>query len=137
MGKCETKSIQADLGILMHILAYSDIFGHKSSISRNYSGIFRTLYNPSVFRTLVYSESWHIQNQRNIQNPVNISGTFTTGNIFRILGYSEPEAYSEPCQKSTMKCFEKQLAAIIIFASYNHHYQLFTIFHEINMIFLI
>ena len=33
------------------------------------------------------------------------------------LGYSEPEAYSEPCQTSTLESFEKQLTAIIIFAS--------------------
>ena len=51
-----------------------------------YSGIFKTLCNPSVFttvvypepwhiqnpgifRTGVYSERWHIQNLRHIQNP--------------------------------------------------------------------
>ena len=35
---------------LWHVETYSDMF-------RNYSGIFRTLYNPGIFRTLVYSES--------------------------------------------------------------------------------
>ena len=63
-----------------------------------YSGILRTLYNPSTFRTLVYSKPWHIQNQRHVQNP----GIFKTG-IFRTLGYSEPEANSEPCQTSMME----------------------------------
>ena len=34
----------------MHISAYSGKF-------RNYSGIFRILHNPGIFRTLVYSKS--------------------------------------------------------------------------------
>ena len=54
-----------------------------------------------------YSELWYIQN----------SSTFRTRDIIRIIGYSEPEAYSEPCQASAMKHFEKQLMAIIIFTS--------------------
>ena len=65
-----------------------------------------------------YSESW------NIQNP----GI-----------YSEPEAYSEPCQISTMERFEKQLTATIIFATYNFFRNInfsCPLVHEINMIFL-
>ena len=54
-----------------------------------------------------YSELWYIQN----------SGTFRTRHILRIIGYLEPEAYSEPCQTSTMERFEKQLMAIIVFTS--------------------
>ena len=79
MNKFKTKAIQVDKGIFTHILAYSDIFKHEQSI-----GIFRTLCNPSIqnkkhilsrdilrtvhfqsngiFRTLTYSEPWHIQN---------------------------------------------------------------------------
>ena len=45
-----------------------------------------------------------------IQNPV----------LFRTLGYSKPEIYSEPCQTSTMERHEKQLTVIIIFANYNY-----------------
>ena len=76
---------------------------------RKYSGIFWTLCNPgifkirSIFRTLAYPKLWDIQKQ-----------------IFRILGYSEPEASSEPCQTSAMECFDKQLTAIIILVSYNY-----------------
>ena len=127
----------------MHILAYSGIFRYKqaySGIFSNvqelfwyYSGIFWTLCNSGIFRTLVYSEPRHIQNQRHIQNP----GLFTT------LGYSEPEAYSEPCQTSKMEHFEKQLytlrTAIIIFVSYNYFRNIsFSnhLVHEINKIFL-
>ena len=33
MEKCKTKVIQADLGIFMHLLAYSDIFKHKRAYS--------------------------------------------------------------------------------------------------------
>ena len=57
-----------------------------------------------IFKILVYSEFWHIQNLEHIQNP----GIFKTlahsepENIhnpwlFRTLGYSEPEAYSDFC----------------------------------------
>ena len=44
------------------------------------------LCNPDIFRTLVYSEPWQIQNQRHIQNL----------GIFRTLASSKPEGYSEP-----------------------------------------
>ena len=75
MKKFKTKAIQADEGIFTHILAYSNIFKHKQSI-----GIFRTLCNPGIFRTLAYteqkaySESWYIENR----------------GIFWTLVYSEP-----------------------------------------------
>ena len=74
MGKCKTKAIQADLGKFTHITAYSDIshlFRHNQAYSRiiqAYSGIFRTLCIPGIFRTLsysereTYSEPWYIQN---------------------------------------------------------------------------
>ena len=52
---------------------------------KNYSGIFLTLCNPGIFRTLVFSESQHIQNQRHIQNP----------GIFKTLALSEPETHLE------------------------------------------
>ena len=123
MGKCNAKAIQT---IFRHIEAYADISRHNqaySGIIQPYSkpcitlaysefwyiqnhGIFK---NRGIFRTLVYPKLLHIQNQRHIQNP----------GLFKTLGYSEPEAYSEPCQTSTMERFEKQLTAIISFASYN------------------
>ena len=40
-------------------------------------------FNPDIFRILVYSEPWHIENQRHIQN----SGRFRIRGIFRILLY--------------------------------------------------
>ena len=54
------------------------------------------------------------------------------------LGYSEPEEYSEACQTSTMKCFEKQLTPIIIFESYLYFRNISfscPLVHETNMIF--
>ena len=84
--------------------------------------------NPGIIRTLVYSESRHIQNQWHIQNP----------GLFRTLGYSEPKVYSGPCQTSTMECFEKQLTAMTIFVSYNYFRSISfscPLVHEINMIF--
>ena len=96
MEKYKAKAIQADLGIFMHIPAYSDKFKHKQGIISHiqacsepyvilaYLELWYT-QNPGVLRTLAYSEPWFIQN---------------TG-IFRIL------AYSEPCQTSTMDHFRQ------------------------------
>ena len=52
---------------------------HKSKLIINKS-------MTKIFRTLLYSESWDIQNQRHIQNPgiSKNSGTFRTRHIFRI-----------------------------------------------------
>ena len=104
MGKCKRKVIQTDLGTIRHIqelfrltqaysepcvtLAYlkswyilnDDIFRTRS--------IFRTLayHNPGTFRTPVYSERWHIQNPRHIQNPVKRFAKIANGyNDFRKL----------------------------------------------------
>ena len=49
MGKCKTKAIQRDLGTFRHNQAYP-------AIIQTYSGIFRTLYIPGIFRTVVYPE---------------------------------------------------------------------------------
>ena len=73
MGKCKTKAIQTDLGTFRHNQAYPGII-------QAYSGIFKTLCNPGIFRTVVYPEPWHIQKQKYIQNL----------GIFAILVYSEP-----------------------------------------------
>ena len=102
-----------------HIQTYRDIVRHI----RAYSGIIHSYSEPCV--TLAYSKLWYIQNpgifktkgkfrtiqnQRHIQNP----------SLFRTLGYSDLEAYSEPCQPSTTEHFEKQLTAIIISTSSNY-----------------
>ena len=49
-------------------------------------------FSKGIFKTLVYSEHWHIENP----------------GIFRTMTYLEPKAYSERCQTSTMECFEKK-----------------------------
>ena len=106
MGTCKKKGHS---GRFRHIHAYS-------SILRNYSGIFRTLCKPGIFRTLlhseieVYSEPWHIRNQKHIQN----SDIFKTLAYSEAETYSEPEAYSEPCETSKLKRFAK------IVNSYNY-----------------
>ena len=87
MGEYKAKPIQTNLGTLRHDQTYPGII-------QAYSGIFRTLcypdifyncgisrtqnhiqnqkliQNPGIFRTVLYSERWHIQNPRHIQNPV-------------------------------------------------------------------
>ena len=92
MGKCTTKSIQTNLGTFRHNQAYPGII-------QAYLGIFRTLCYPDIFKTVVCSKPWDVQEGKYIQNP----GIFTT------LVHSEPryiqnasifksDAYSEPCQ---------------------------------------
>ena len=49
MGKCKTKAIQTDLGTFRHNQAYPGII-------QAYSGIFKTLCNPGILRTVVYPE---------------------------------------------------------------------------------
>ena len=71
MRKCKAKAVQADFQV------------------RNYpaySGIFRTLCSPNIFRTLVYLDPWHIQNQKHIQNR----------GAFRTLAYSESWCIQNP-----------------------------------------
>ena len=78
--------------IFPHIQAYSHLFRYNqvySGIFQSYSGIFRTLYNPGIFRTLAYSELEACSEPWRIQNP----GVLTT------------LEYSEPCQTSSMKRF--------------------------------
>ena len=70
---CKTKAIQTDWCIFRHNQVYPGII-------QAYSVIFKTLCNPGMFRTLVYPEPWHIQNQKHIQSL----------GIFRALVYSEP-----------------------------------------------
>ena len=55
-----------------------------------YCDIFRTLYNSCIFRTLPYTESWHIENTRFIQNSVKAYfGTLCNAHTLRTLPYSE------------------------------------------------
>ena len=60
----------------LSIIVNSDIFRNIHVLFRHiqlYSGIFRTLCSSFIFRTLSYSESWHIYNIRYIQNSVTLS----------------------------------------------------------------
>ena len=109
MRKCKAKAVQADFQVnsrtLPHIRAYSNIFRHNQAYSGIIQliqaflepcvaltylepwyiwirGIFRTR---SIFRTVVHSEHWHIQNP----------------GVFKTL------AYSEPRQTATMHHFAK------------------------------
>ena len=95
MGKCKTKAIQTDLGTFRHNQTYPGII-------QAYSGKFRTLCYPDIFktgisRTLTYSEPGAYSEPWHIHNP----------GIFRTLAYSKSEEYSESCQTSTMKRFAK------------------------------
>ena len=61
MGKYKIKAVQTDLCTFRHKQAYPGII-------HAYSGIFKTLCNPDIFRSVVYPEHLHIQNQKHIQN---------------------------------------------------------------------
>ena len=79
-------------------------------MARKYSGILRTLYNPSIFRTLVYSKPWHIQNP----------------DIFRTEVYSEPwdtqnlTKIQNPIKHLQWSVVQKLLTAIVAFSNYNY-----------------
>ena len=49
MGKCKTKAIHTDLGTFRHNHAYPGII-------QTYSGIFKTLCNRGILRTVAYPE---------------------------------------------------------------------------------
>ena len=49
MSKCKTKAIHTDLSTFRHNQAYPGIMW-------SYSGVFKTLCNPDIFRTVVYPE---------------------------------------------------------------------------------
>ena len=88
-------------GIASILKAYSGIFRDNQAYSgtiQGFSGTFRSLCDPGIFRTLtylepqyipspgsfrilVYSEPWYIQNQSHIQNP----GIFRTSTLFTTL----------------------------------------------------
>ena len=49
MGECKTKAIQTDLGAFRHNQTYP-------GITQTYSSIFRTLFYPDTFKTVVCPE---------------------------------------------------------------------------------
>ena len=92
VDKSEAKAIQTHLSTFTHNHAYPGIIQAYSGIFKTLCnpGMFRTvvypepftysepeaysepwqIHNPGLFRTPIYSERWHIQNPRHIQNPV-------------------------------------------------------------------
>ena len=101
----------------------------------------RRIYQDSRLSTQNFGVFWHIQNQRHIFITLiypklwHIQEIYSESWATRTLRYS----HSESCKASTMERFQKQLMAIIIFASYNYFHNIaFTcpLVHEINMIFL-
>ena len=108
-----------------HVQAYSRLLRHIQP----YCGIFKTLRNSCIFRTLPYSETWHIQNTRYIHNSLKLcSGIFRTlcnariltpchvqnFAIFRILAYLGPEAYSEYCLFKHIQAYSIMIVVITL-----------------------
>ena len=58
MSKCKAKAIQTDLGTLRHNQGYPGIILH-----------IRTLCYPDIFKTVVYAEHLHTQNEKHLQHP--------------------------------------------------------------------
>ena len=88
MGKCKTKAIQTYLGTFRHNQAYPGII-------QVYSGIFKILCNPGIFRTMLYPEP-NISRTRGICRTLVYSQAWYIQNplIFITLAYSESKAYS-------------------------------------------
>ena len=92
-------------GLCLFLCFWRNVCGHEtfknpiqtiqtySCPIQTYSAIFKTLSSTCIFRTLPYSESWHIQNARYIQESVKAySGIFRTlcnAGIWKTLSYSE------------------------------------------------
>ena len=78
-----------NLGRFRHIHAHCSIFRHNQTypdiIMRHIQVYSEPCVTLALFGTPVYSESWHIQNQRHIQIP----------GISKNLAYSEPQTYLE------------------------------------------
>ena len=101
-----------------------------------YSGIIRTLCNPDIFKTGEYPEPY-ISRNRSILRTLAQSQPWYIQNpgIFRTLVYSKSEAYSEPCQTFTMKCFAKIVNGYNYFIKYNYFRSISlprSLLHKIN-----
>ena len=99
----------------LFIIVNSDIFNHIHALFRHiqpYCGIFRTLCNSCIFKTLSYSKSWQFITQdvfRTLSRHILIYSKrcvtlaywdpYYIQNValFRILAYLGPEAYSKSC----------------------------------------
>ena len=113
MGKWITIAIHTYLGTFGHNQAYPVVIRTLCNLAFfiKLLMLLLVLIVSCVFRSLVYPESWHIQNQKHIQNP----GIFTIlvypepwyPGIFRTLAYSKPGAYPGHYQTSAMKRFVK------------------------------
>ena len=110
MGKCKTKSHS---GIIRHVQAYSEASVTLEFLEPQY------IENLTYSELKAYPEPWYIQNLF----------------IFRALGYSNSEIYSETCQTSVMKRFGKTLSIFTknfhkLFLQYIS--LLFSLLHETN-----
>ena len=67
----KTKAIQTNLGTCSHNLTYTRIIQAylEPCITLRYLTLWY-IQNPGIFTTPPYSEGWHIQYLRHIQNPV-------------------------------------------------------------------
>ena len=71
MGECKTKANQTNLCTFRHNQTYPGIIQAylEPCVTLTYLKLWY-VQNPDIFRTPLYSERWHIQNLRHIQNPV-------------------------------------------------------------------
>ena len=121
-----------DAALKFQITLWNPVYYCKFTHIHQYSGpiktycvIFRTLCNSCIFRTLSYSESWHIQNLRYIQNSAKVySGIFSmlcnicilrTLPQFRILAYLRPNAYLKSCLCRHIQAYSIMIVIITFF----------------------
>ena len=81
---------------------------------RKYLVMLRTLFKSSIFRSMVYSKLWHIQNHKHMQNP----------GIFRKAVCSEPwntqnlRQIQNPAKHLQWSSVQIMLTAIVVSANY-------------------
>ena len=74
-----------------HIQNPRHIQNTAKHLSRNI--LFKTLCNPDIFKTLVYSELWYILKSNHIQNPVEYPRYFNYSKIYLFLFSQLPLIY--------------------------------------------
>ena len=92
------------------------LINNVKDMAAKYSSILRTPCSPSIFRTLVYSKPWYIQNQRHMQNP----GIFRTEVYSELWDTQNSTQTKNPVKHSTREHCAKVVNNYSCFTNYNY-----------------
>ena len=135
------RQIQAHSGIIRHIQEFLRHIQACSEPCVTLTYILKllilVLIASCIFKTQVYPEPWHIQNQKHIQNTdiftILVYSELRYRGLFRTLAYSNPEAYSEHCEISAIKRFAKiKVNGCVNFRKLFSQYKLVALFTSLN-----